>query len=49
MIIPAVLITPRRTPLLAAKLVTLTAAGLAFGLLATGAAAAICLSSPPGT
>jgi ABC-2 type transport system permease protein len=42
-ITPAVLITPRRTPLLAAKLVTLAAAGLAFGLLATGTAAAITL------
>jgi len=39
----AVLITPRRTPLLAAKVSTLAAAGLAFGLLATGAAAAIAL------
>jgi ABC-2 type transport system permease protein len=39
----AVLITPRRTPLLAAKVITLTAAGLAFGLLATGTAAAIAL------
>jgi ABC-2 type transport system permease protein len=34
----AVLITPRRTPLLAAKLITLAAAGLAFGLAATGIA-----------
>ena len=42
-ITPAVLITPRRTPLLAAKLAVLTAAGLVFGLLATGAAAAITL------
>jgi ABC-2 type transport system permease protein len=42
-IIPAVLITPRRTQLLAAKLITLTACGLAFGLLATGAAAAIAM------
>jgi ABC-2 type transport system permease protein len=42
-ITPAVLITPRRTPLLAAKLITLTTAGLAFGLLATGAAAATAL------
>lgn len=40
-IIQAVLITPRRTPLLGAKLVTLAAAGLAFGLVATGLAAAI--------
>jgi ABC-2 type transport system permease protein len=39
----AVLITPRRTPLLAAKLITLAAAGLGIGLLATGAAAAIAL------
>ena len=39
----AVLITPRRTPLLTAKAGTLTVAGLAFGLLATGAAAAIAL------
>jgi ABC-2 type transport system permease protein len=39
----AVLITPRRIPLLAAKLITLTTAGLAFGLLATGIAASIAL------
>ena len=39
----AVLITPRRTPLLTAKASTLTVAGLAFGLLASGAAAAITL------
>lgn len=39
----AVLITPRRTPVLAAKLITLTAAGLAFGLVATGIATAITL------
>ncbi|MGH3200895.1 MAG: hypothetical protein ACRDP5_02380 [Streptosporangiaceae bacterium] len=39
----AVLITPRRTPLLAAKLITLAAAGLAFGLLSSGMAAAITL------
>ena len=39
----AVLITPRRTPLLAAKAGTLTVAGLAFGLLASGAAVAITL------
>jgi ABC-2 type transport system permease protein len=39
----AVLITPRRTPLLAAKLITLTAAGLASGLAATGMATAITL------
>ena len=42
-ITPAVLITPRRTPLLAAKLITLAAAGLAFGLAATGIVAAITL------
>ena len=42
-ITPAVLITPRRTPLLAAKLITLAAAGLAFGLAATGMATAITL------
>ena len=42
-ITPAVLITPRRTPLLAAKLITLAAAGLAFGLAATGIATAITL------
>jgi ABC-2 type transport system permease protein len=42
-ITPAVLITPRRTPLLAAKLITLAAAGLAFGLAATSMAAAITL------
>jgi ABC-2 type transport system permease protein len=40
-ITPAILITPRRTPLLAAKLITLTAAGLAFGLAATAIATAI--------
>jgi ABC-2 type transport system permease protein len=40
-IIPAVLITPRRTPLLAAKLITLAAAGLALGVAATGIATAI--------
>ena len=40
-IIPAVLITPRRTPLLAAKLITLAAVGLVFGLAATGMAATI--------
>jgi len=38
-----VLITPRRTPLLAAKLITLAAAGLVFGLATTGTAAAIAL------
>jgi ABC-2 type transport system permease protein len=37
----ALLITPRRTPLLAAKLITLTASGLVLGLLAFGEAAAI--------
>jgi len=42
-ITPAVLITPRRTPLLAAKLITLVAAGLIFGLLTTGMATAITL------
>jgi ABC-2 type transport system permease protein len=39
----AVLITPRRVPLLAAKVITLTAAGLIFGLLATGVSAAVVL------
>ena len=42
-ITPAVLIAPRRTPLLAAKLITLAAAGLVFGLAATGMAATITL------
>ena len=42
-ITPAVLITPRRTPLLAAKLITVAAAGLAFGLAASGMATAIAL------
>src|SRR5262249_43561024 len=42
-ITPAVLITPRRAPLLAAKLITMAAAGLAFGLAATGIAAAVAL------
>ena len=42
-IIPAVLITPRRGRLLAAKLITLAGAGLAFGVAATGIAAAITL------
>ena len=42
-ITPAVLITPRRTPLLAAKLITLAAVGLVFGLAATGMAATITL------
>jgi ABC-2 type transport system permease protein len=40
-ITPAVLITPRRTPLLAAKIITLAAAGLVVGLAATGIATAI--------
>ena len=39
----ALLITPKRTPLLTAKLVTLAIAGLTFGLLAFGGAAAITL------
>ena len=39
----ALLATPRRVPLLAAKLITLAAAGLAFGLVATGAAVAVAL------
>ena len=42
-ITPAVLITPRRAPLLGAKLITLAAAGLAFGLAATGIAASVAL------
>ena len=42
-ITPAVLITPRRTPLLTAKAVTLAAAGLILGLAATGMATAITL------
>src|ERR1700683_2016309 len=42
-ITPAVLITPGRTPLLVAKLITMAAAGLAFGLAATVMAAAITL------
>lgn len=42
-ITPAVLITPRRSPVLAAKLITLAGAGLAFGLAATGMATAITL------
>jgi ABC-2 type transport system permease protein len=42
-ITPAVLITPGRTPLLVAKLITMAAAGLAFGLAATGIATAITL------
>jgi len=39
----AALITPRRTSLLAAKVITLAAAGLALGLAATGVATAITL------
>jgi ABC-2 type transport system permease protein len=39
----AALITPRRTPVLAAKLITLAAGGLVFGLLATGLASAVAL------
>ena len=39
----AALITPRRTPLLAAKLATLTVLGFAFGLVTTGAATAVAL------
>ncbi len=42
-ITPAVLITPRRAQLVAAKLITLAAAGLVFGLAATGVATAITL------
>lgn len=42
-ITPAVLITPRRTPLLVAKLITLAAGGLAFGLAATGIATTIAM------
>lgn len=42
-ITPALLITPRRPPLLMAKLITLTASGVAFGLLAFAAAAAVAL------
>lgn len=42
-ITPGVLITPRRIPLLVAKLITMAAAGLAFGLAATGMATAITL------
>jgi ABC-2 type transport system permease protein len=38
-----VLITPRRTPLLIAKLITMAAAGLALGLVTSGIAAAITL------
>ena len=39
----ATLITPRRTPLLAAKVITMAAAGLILGLAATGMATAITL------
>jgi ABC-2 type transport system permease protein len=42
-ITPAVLITPGRSPVLAAKVITLAGAGLAFGLAATGMATAITL------
>jgi ABC-2 type transport system permease protein len=42
-IVPAVLITPRRTPLLAAKLTAMVTGSLVFGLAATGAATAIAL------
>ena len=42
-ITPAILITPGRTPLLVAKLITVAAAGLGFGLAATGMATAITL------
>jgi ABC-2 type transport system permease protein len=42
-ITPVVLITYGRTPLLVAKLITMAAAGLAFGLAATGMAVAITL------
>lgn len=42
-ITPAVLITPGRVRILAAKLTTMTLAGLVFGLMATGLAAAIAL------
>lgn len=42
-ITPAALITPRRTPLLAAKLATLAPAGLLFGLAAAGIATAATL------
>ena len=42
-IVPAVLITPRRSPLLAAKLTVMVTGSLVFGLAATGAATAIAL------
>jgi ABC-2 type transport system permease protein len=42
-ITPALLIAPRRTPLLSAKFVVLVVSGLVFGLLAFGGAAAIAL------
>jgi ABC-2 type transport system permease protein len=42
-ITPALLITPRRTPLLAAKLIVLGVAGMVLGALAFGGAAAITL------
>jgi ABC-2 type transport system permease protein len=42
-ITPALLITPRRTPLLGAKLIALSAAGLVLGLFAFGGATAIVL------
>ena len=42
-IVPAVLLTPRSGRVLAAKVVTLTGAGLVFGLAASGIAAAITL------
>jgi ABC-2 type transport system permease protein len=43
-ITPALLITPRRNPLLGAKVITLTGTGLVLGLLAFGGAAAVVLS-----
>jgi ABC-2 type transport system permease protein len=42
-IAPVLLVTPRRTPVLAAKLITLSAAGLVLGLVASGLAAGITL------
>jgi len=42
-ITPTVLIAPLRTPLLVAKLITMAATGLAFGLASTGMATAITL------